>query len=78
MRNPRRWYATMLARRMSTPVATWLRWRAGSTISVRFFKDLTGAMILSWFLLFGCPSPAMIPVRRYGSSCISDAIYIYI
>ena len=26
--------------------ATWLRWRAGSTIPGRFFRDLTGAMIL--------------------------------
>ena len=55
-------------------VATWLRWRAGPTIPGRFFRDLTGAMILWWFLLFGCPSPAPIPVGRYGSSCISDAI----
>ena len=26
------------------------------------------------FLLFGCPPPAPIPVGRYGSSCIGDAI----
>ena len=25
-------------------------------------------------LIFGCPPPATIPVGRYGSSCISDAI----
>ena len=25
---------------------TWLRWRAGSPIPGRFFRDLTGAMIL--------------------------------
>ena len=73
-RTPRRWYVTVSARRTSTSVATWLRWRAGSTIPGRFFKDLTGAMILCWFLLFGCPPPAPIPVGRYGSSCTSDAI----
>ena len=37
---------TVSARRTSTSVATWLRWRAGSTIPGRFFRDLTGAMIL--------------------------------
>ena len=64
----------MSARRTSTSVATWLHWRAGSTILGRFFRDLTAAMILLWFLLFGCPPPAPIPVVRYGSSYISDAI----
>ena len=73
-RTPRRWYVTVSARRTSTSVATWLRWRAGSTIPGRFFRDLTGAMILWWFLIFGCPPPASIPVGRYGSSCISDNI----
>ena len=43
---PQRWYVTVSARRTSTSVATWLRWRAGSTIPGRFFRDLTGAMIL--------------------------------
>ena len=77
-RTPRRWYVTVSARRTSTSVATWLRWRAGSTIPGRFFRDLTGAMILWWFLIFGCPPPATIPVGRYGSSCISDAILVII
>ena len=71
-RTPRRWYVTVSARRTSTSVATWLRWRAGSTIPGRFFRDLTGAMILWWFLPFGCPPPAPIPVGRYGSSCTGD------
>ena len=77
-RTPRRWYVTVSARRTSTSVATWLHWRACSTIPGRFFRDLTGAMILWWFLLFGCPPPASIPVGRYGSSCISDAILVII
>ena len=70
-RTPRRWYVTVSARRTSTSVATWLHWRAGSTIPGRFSRDLTGAMILWWFLIFGCPPPATIPVERYGSSCIN-------
>ena len=74
----RRWYVTVSARRTSTSVATWLRWRAGSTIPGRFFRDLTGAMILWWFLIFACPPPASIPVGRYGSSCTSDAILVII
>ena len=73
-RTPRRWYVTVSARRTSTSIATWLRWRAGSTIPGRFFRDLTGAMILWWFRPFGCPPPAPIPVGRYCSSCTSDAI----
>ena len=74
IRTPRRWYVTVSARRTSTSVATWLHWRGGSTIPGRFFRDLTGVMILWWFLIFGCPPPASIPVGRYGSSCISDNI----
>ena len=38
LRTPRRWYVTVSARRTSTSVATWLRWRAGSTIPGRFFR----------------------------------------
>ena len=30
----------------------------------RFFRDLAGAMILRWFLLFGCIPPAPIPIVR--------------
>ena len=45
-------------------MVTWLRWMPGSPIPGRFFRDLTGAMILWWFLLFGCPPPAPILVIR--------------
>ena len=30
----------------------------------RFFRDLIGAMILGWFLPFGCPRSAPIPIVR--------------
>ena len=75
-RTPRRWYVSVSGRRTSTPIATWLRWREGSIIPGRFFRDLTGAMILWWFLIFGCPPP--VPVGCYSSSGISDAILVII
>ena len=51
----RRWYVALSGRRTSTSVATWMRCMSGSPIPGRFFRDLTRAMILWWFLLFGYP-----------------------
>ena len=53
----RRWYIAVSVRRTSTSVATWLRWTTTSPIPGSLFRDLTPAMILWWFLLFGCSPP---------------------
>ena len=54
----RRWYVAVSGRRTSTSVARWLHWTSGSPIPGRFFGQMTGDMILWWFLVFGCPPPA--------------------
>jgi len=69
-RPPRWWYADVSGRRISTSVATWLRWTPGSPVPGRFFRDLTRATSLWWFLLFGCSPPAGADVVY----CISDML----
>ena len=82
-RPPRRWYVAVSGRRTSTSVAIWLRWTSGSPIPGSFFRDLTWAMILWWFLLFGCSPPAAqdprVDVQFDWARCIiRDVLVIFI
>ena len=80
-RPPRMWYVAVSGRRTSTYVATWLRWTTCSPIPGSFFRDLTRAMFLWWFLLFGCSPPATqepgVDVQFDWARCISDIMWYY-
>jgi hypothetical protein len=63
-----RWYFVVSESRTSTSVVTCMCWTGCIPTLGRFFRNLTWAMILWGFLLFGCPPPAaqdLVDVERF-------------
>ena len=73
-RPPSELYADVLGRRTSMSVATWWRCTPGHGGPWRFFRDLTRATSLWWFLFFGWP-PSVGPDVVY---CISHVLYVWV